>query len=444
MTTIEAAGAPLSAMSDVEVQRALTMWAGRLAAGEAVFVDLVGELDAREAWAGAGILSAAHWLSWRCALGSNAARERVRVARALRTLPATRAAFAAATLSFSQVRALTRVATPDNEQTLIDCARHATAGQLERLVRGMRRAIAADDLAKAKTVYDDRRLNYHWDEDGSLVIDRSRLTSEQGAIFVKAMDAAIDELRSDLPPYDPAGVTAVTPSGPALRADALVLIAERTLADKQPNASDPDTYRVVVRVDAETLLDDTAGEHSAIDDGPAIVPETVRRLLCDTAVRAVTELADGTLLDLGHTARFPNRALRRAVKARDGCCQFPGCTRTTRLQAHHIKAWFRRGPTDLINLVLLCSHHHHLVHEGGFNLTRAADGQIVVRAPGGWLIPNAPPLLFATPDRLAAAHARAGIAVDSDTLPPDSISERIDIGYAVSVLLQAPPESDAA
>src|ERR1700712_3439756 len=125
----------LSALTDSEVRSGLTMWAGRLAAGEAVLLDLVGELDAREAWGGVGIKSPAHWLGGECSLNLSTARAHVRTARALRPLP-----FHHAALSFSQVRALTRVATPENEASLLDVARHSTAAQLERITGGIRRA----------------------------------------------------------------------------------------------------------------------------------------------------------------------------------------------------------------------------------------------------------------------------------------------------------------
>src|ERR1700712_1596423 len=130
----------LSALTDSEVRSGLTMWAGRLAAGEAVLLDLVGELDAREAWGGVGIKSPAHWLGWQCWLNLSTAREHVRTARALRTLPLIRAAFHHAPLSFPQARALPRVASPENEASLLDVARHSTAAQLERITAGIRRA----------------------------------------------------------------------------------------------------------------------------------------------------------------------------------------------------------------------------------------------------------------------------------------------------------------
>src|SRR5689334_21816083 len=115
--------AALAAMSDEEVAEALTTWAGRVAAGEARLMAYIGEFDERKAWAVPGVLSCAHWLSWRLGMGLNAAGERVRVARALRHLPRTSEAFAAGALSFTQVRAISRVATAEDEQSFISMAR---------------------------------------------------------------------------------------------------------------------------------------------------------------------------------------------------------------------------------------------------------------------------------------------------------------------------------
>ncbi|MCU1676401.1 MAG: endonuclease [Frankiales bacterium] len=372
----------LTALTDAEVRSGLTLWAGRIAAGQAIFLDLVGELDAREAWGGVGIKSAAHWLGWQCSLTLSTAREHVRAARALRQLPLIRAAFAHATVSFSQVRALTRVATPDNEASLLDIARHSTAAQLERVTSGTRRATAAADTEAAHEAYETRSLTYNYDDDGALIL-RGRFPAEQGAVVVKALEAMLDELRRDAQraPAEPHDVSAETspdtaaapdvnacaaksvsaetafdPSrarltGPAINADALVRLADTVLAGQRATCADPDTYRVLIHIDAATILDDAAGEVCAIDDGPTVPAETVRRLLCDTSVRAVTELADGTLLDLGRTARFPNRALRRALRHRDRDCQWPGCTQTRRLDAHHLTPWSHGGDTNLKALI---------------------------------------------------------------------------------------------
>ena len=422
-----------SALSDGELASALTEWAGHLAAGEATFVELVGEFDQREVWGGVGVLSCAHWLAWRCALSPGAARERVRVARSLRALPLTRAEFRAGRLSFSQVRALSRVATPELEAKLIECAQHSTASQLERLVGGMRRAMRAEETRNAAQTYAARSFNYHYDDDGALIFS-GRLPAVEGALLVAAVEAAYAELAADAPPLNPSSVSAET-SGAARRADSLLLLASASLAGIAAERGDSDRFRVLVHVDSATLGDDAAGERCEIEDGPPLAPEVVRRLLCDTTVRAVTTLPDGTELDVGRTQRFPSRALRRAVTTRDRCCQFPGCTRRKRSVVHHIEEWSLGGPTDLVNLALLCSYHHHLVHEGGFRLTRNAAGAIEVRAPGGWILPAAPLVPPSTPARLAAANSQNGADVSAETLPNLWAGDPLHLNYAVGVLL---------
>src|SRR3954447_25298875 len=115
-----------------ELARAITAGAVRLAAATAAWLALVAEFDRRGGWHGVGIKSCAHWLSWQCGLAPGPAREHLRVARALPALPAIRAAFAAGRLSYSKVRALTRIAAPDSEQALLDLAGVCTAAQLDR------------------------------------------------------------------------------------------------------------------------------------------------------------------------------------------------------------------------------------------------------------------------------------------------------------------------
>ncbi len=137
----------LAALSDEQLVDGIVTWSGRIAAGEARLLTLIAEFDRREAWGGVGLLSCAHWLSWRTSLLPSAAREKVRVARALTDLPLVQEAFGAGRLSYSQVRAVTRVATVEEQQTWIDAARSSTASQLERVVRGVRRARKVDEDA---------------------------------------------------------------------------------------------------------------------------------------------------------------------------------------------------------------------------------------------------------------------------------------------------------
>src|SRR5215813_3562285 len=159
-----------------------------LEAGTARFLDLIREFDSRGGWNN-GFRSCAAWLSWRVGLDLGAARKRVRVARALGTLPLLAQALARGELSYAKVRALTRVATPETEERLLKVGRTGTAEHVERIVRGWRRV---DRIAEAKETarrHKSRALHVYQDEDGMVVI-RGRLVPEVGAMVMKALEAA--------------------------------------------------------------------------------------------------------------------------------------------------------------------------------------------------------------------------------------------------------------
>jgi hypothetical protein len=163
-----------------------------LDAATARLLELIREFDARGGW-NHGCRSCAHWLSWRVGMELGAAREHVRVARALGSLPRLANALARGELSYSKVRALTRVATPETEERLLAVGKAGTACHVERIVRGWRRV---DRLAEARE--DTRRhkaraLHAYQDEDGMVVI-RGRLTPEQGAVVMQALAAARETL----------------------------------------------------------------------------------------------------------------------------------------------------------------------------------------------------------------------------------------------------------
>src|ERR1700758_2153361 len=168
--------------------------AGPLATATCRFLVLLADFDARRGWASWEMGSCAQWLSWKCQMSSGTAREHVRVARALRELPVIRARFAAATLSYAKVRALTRIATPATEAGLAELAGPMTANQLERFARAHRQVSAADDAAARVR----RRLVWRFEEDGS-PSGTFRLPPLAGAVLLKALRAASADLA------DPAG-----------------------------------------------------------------------------------------------------------------------------------------------------------------------------------------------------------------------------------------------
>src|SRR4051794_31627947 len=158
--------------------------ASQLTAATARFITLIGDYDAAEGWRDFGMRSTAHWLSWKCGMSLTTGREHVRVARALRGLPAVAAGFAAGRLSFSKVRALTRLATPDNEAELVQMADYATAAQLDRLLAKHRRVRRLTDVAERRKA---EHLTFHYDDDGSLV-GSFRIAPERAAAVVHALD----------------------------------------------------------------------------------------------------------------------------------------------------------------------------------------------------------------------------------------------------------------
>lgn len=412
-----------------ELEREICELAAHLAAAMCRWLLLVAEFDERGGWESDGTLSCAHWLSWRCSISLRTAHEHLRVARALLNLPLLRNTFANGELSYSKVRALTRVVTPETEAEFVEIARHATGEQLEKLVRGYRSALIAS-TEQSRRADERRSLTYYFDHDGSLVLE-ARLPADDGALVLKALEAATEwpapthgERSAEHLPEDPPW---------ARRADALVTIARAGLDSGLPERAGGDPVEVVVHVDAATLGTDGIQERCELESGLSLAPETVRRLGCDGSLVRIIE-RDGKPLSVGRRTRTIPPALRHALRARDRGCTFPGCTHTRFLHAHHVQHWARGGPTRLDNLVQLCSRHHKLVHEGGYQVERAGPA-FRFRRPNGNEIPAVPP---PTPARGAAPdrqHRTWGLAIDDSTIRPLSAGDHLDYGLAVECLL---------
>lgn len=407
-----------------ELEREICELAAHIAVATCRWLMLVAEFDDRGEWAEWGVKSCAHWLSWRCSIGLGAAREHVRVAHRLRELPLVREAFGRGELSYCKVRALTRVATPKTEAGLVEIARHATGAQLEKLVRCYSSALSAT-LGAAQQAHERRYLKWSWNDDGSLRLE-ARLPADDGALVVSAL-SAVEQAPGEEDQF-------VESPAAACRADALVALARSVLAGPREASGGADRCELVVHVDAETLPADEVGDRCHIEEGPALAPETVRRLGCDAAVVRIVE-RDGRPLTVGRRTRTIPPALRRALRNRDDGCRFPGCTHRRFLHAHHIQHWARGGPTSLENLVQLCSYHHRLVHEGGFKVELARRGAVRFRRPDGRAVPVAPGCDAAVGGSLAEQHKTRGVVVDANTCRPLSAGDRLDYGLALDALL---------
>ncbi len=355
------------------------------------------------------------------------------MARALCELPLVREKFSRGELSYSKVRAITRIATPEQEEELVEMARFATAAQLERLVRGYRRAVSRES---AEALHRDRFLSHSWDEDGCLCI-HGRLSPEDGALFLKALEAGRAAIRKhSVEQIEPSqGGSAEPESTQSVNnADALMQIADSALANDPAVRPAGDRYQVVVHVDAAALRGEGDLAHCGLDDGPVICAETARRLACDASLVSMLSGPKGTL-DVGRKTRAIPPSLHRALQARDQGCQFPGCNNREWVDAHHITHWARGGETKLDNLVQLCGHHHRLVHEGGFGISRRVDGTLAFRRPDGRVIPAVPSPTHGRCGEVRVRNRMAGLRISPETVAPLGRGERMDQDLAVAGLL---------
>jgi hypothetical protein len=191
---------------------------------------------------------------------------------------------------------------------------------------------------------------------------------------------------------------------------------------------------VVVHVDAAALTSDGQGR-CELDDGPVIAPETARRLGCDAELVAQIE-RDGLPLTVGRARRTVPAGLRRLLEARDEttCC-FPGCERRRHLQAHHRRHWAHGGETSLDNLVLLCFHHHRLVHEGGYTIENDPAGSgLRFRNRKGVVCETRPPRPPpGSTEALIAANHRLGLEIGPRT-NRHGCGDPLHLDYVIPVL----------
>ena len=376
---------------------------------------LVAEFDRREGWAD-NFTSCAEWLAWRTGRTLAAARENVRVAHALGELPRTAGAMKSGQLSYTKVRTMTRVATPETEATLLKYAQSTSAARLEWLARGWKMASRDGELAAEEVRHRSRTFSVAIDADGMYVV-RGRLEPEVGAVLMRAIEAAGDAL------YRGEDAEA-RPRNRQRRADAAGLVAERALAagfggesegsggesdglresgrEAVGSGSRAERYQVVVHTDAATLAERGETGRSELD-GVRVCAETSRRLACDAA-RVEMSHRDGEVVSVGRRTRIVPPHIRRALEERDRGCRYPGCAcRFT--DAHHVKHWADGGETSLANTVLLCRRHHRLVHEGGTRMALDRDGKAVFFTREGQVIASAPPLAEEVAEELPAAPA---------------------------------------
>jgi hypothetical protein len=519
---------PLSSLTTEDLADGICLRAGRIAAAQAELMGWIAEFDRREGWGGTGMLSMAHWLSWRIGLAPGAAREQVRVARRLEDLPAVEAAFGDGRLSYSKIRAITRVAEPDDGIDWVHLGRNSSAAQLEKIVRGVRRAQSVEESAADPELAEWKvRTRKRYDADGNFVMTITT-RPEYAPLIEAGLDAKRAELQRELdaqhvdppsavpeqpgasdvpagtpvaapPPADNADLDAQAPGWPQGTTLRQVRQTSAAFADRWAGTSLTETETRTDRpvpasrtgepsapVASAAAPDVPAGTpaHPRATDGEALLalarealaaekaahPDAARRrrpqltaqidplsgwgrqadgeLLPPTSLRAVMRtlpgrggplrlrpISDGDLrrFDLGRSSRLVSDALRELLATLDGeRCRFPGCTRHTKLHAHHVRFWSEGGATDLSNLVLVCSRHHTLIHTQGFQLVLHADRRLVVATADGVPVLHRPAQPWGDPADLATGR---GHDVPAGALTPPFYESRLDLRYVVSVVM---------
>ena len=325
------------------------------------------------AWRGVpamdGARSLADWLAMRFALRYPTALAWAEAARLLPDLPRVAEAFSHGALSLDQLSALLAFVTPEREEELLALALGLTPSQIDALAQ----TFAPPTADEAESVRAKRYLRLSRSRREASMRISGLLPLEDGVAVLQAVrglalgDAAL---------RDPGDETAA--SYPQRLADALVALVRGGVGE----AAQAERPQLVVHVDAGALAGDGGG--ATIEGIGPIAAETARRLACDAQRRTLIEDEAGTPILVGRSHRTVPHWLRPALARRDaGHCRFPGCAHTRFLHAHHIEHWARGGASDLPNLVLLCDHHHRVVHEGSWSIAGDASGTLEFRGPGG-------------------------------------------------------------
>jgi hypothetical protein len=334
--------------------------------GQRELLSLIADVDRHESWRDSGARDTAHWISMRYGISSWKAHRWIAAAHALERLPRLSDALATGELGLDKVVELTRFASPEKEAGLISWSKNVSCATIRHRADLERRASIEDDLDAERS----RFVSWWWFDEGRRLGLEAELPGGQGAIVVRALERVADSVPAMPDERDDF-------FAPARRADALVALCSARIARE----ADQDRATVVVHAQLDGLEGGVGG--CEIEEGPVVHPQTVRRLLCNARVQTVLEDRAGNVIGLGRTSREPSAGMLRQVRYRDRECRFPGCGARRFTQAHHIVWWRHGGPTDLDNLLLICSFHHRLVHEHGWSVKREPDGTVRWFLPGG-------------------------------------------------------------
>jgi Domain of unknown function DUF222./HNH endonuclease. len=289
----------------------------------------------------------------------------IAVGENLQRMPETTQAMGQGEIGFAHVKAMARTAnaveTRFDEAPLLEKARENSPGKFHHLCQHYRHAAnAARYAAEQAEQVQQRRLSLSTWTDGSLLI--SGILDPVGGA---ALRTALEPLARKSGAHDHR-------EREQRMADALVELA----------SGGEQKAQIQVTSSLETLLGVAGAPAAEMEFSLPISSKTVERLACDSSIARVLLDSDSVVIDVGRSKRVVSEPARRALKARDGSCRWPGCERPASWSAaHHVVHWIHGGTTDLDNLILLCHRHHWMVHEGKWQLVRRHDGHMLTIPP---------------------------------------------------------------
>ncbi len=363
---------------------------------------LLGEAERREAFRDDGATSAENWAVQRFCIGIPTARALTQVAERVWDLPQLTEALKDGQITFDKLRAVADVATPETDGELVEQAKQRTVRELGEVARSLRPAPAPGQSAQD---HDRRSLRFN-DTYRTMTV---QLPPESFAETRTCIESMAREIPSD----------GETPWDQRMCDGFMGLIRTQAGPDRDGVTRSP--YFVVLHAPLAALIDesgDTTELAGELEQDGFVSAATVQQLACDATVALAIDDDSGRTMFEGRGRRDPTGAQRREVRRRDRHCRFPGCTNVIFTNAHHIKGWKRdRGPTDLPNLALLCVHHHHLVHTGGWTMSGNANEELTFVGPTGRAMTSLPSPLWTA---VTGPAARRASSRPSGTLPADA------------------------
>jgi hypothetical protein len=361
--------------SNDQVDEGIGHFLALTAAAQAAACEWIVEADRGQQFLADGSPDLVQWVSARFGLRHATAGQLVRVARRLQDFPVLRSRFAEGVLTLDQTDAISKMATPDTEEGLIEECLGLSNAALDRAARRANPPSTEEE----RSVWERRHLGLQWNLDQSELNFRGSLPGAEGRLLESAVRDRVDRI-----PVNPE--TGMFDPYPARLADGLVELAatsgDRTAAPAQ----------ITVFADLDALTETTETGVAELEAGPMIPNETARRLSCDGIIECSVYQRARTL-GVGQRSRSVPGWLRRQLWHRDGGCQFPGCGHLTWVHAHHITHWADGGPTDLDNLILLCGYHHRFLHEHGWRIDHGQTGIPQFHKPDGSVYPPPRPAL---------------------------------------------------